>query len=236
MSSYSVFCLSVGCESVIKLTCQFALKLFFFFCILAVCSANLTVVFVVDGSYKMGDANFTEVGNFVGNVSRYFDVAINKTWIITAVQGNETNVYKINEELNNITLHYPNTSRVLLGKALEMVKVRLGSNDTQRDAAIVVVLITSHKSDDDIAVPTIDLKRMNATIFAVAIGDGVSLGQMKEIASNPDDHHLIKCNDINDLLAKSLAVVKKVCQGKDTSVFNLFSYSSVFHARAPHCM
>ena len=173
------------------------------------------MVFVVDGSYKMGEANFTEVGNLVTNVSSHFDVAINKTWIITVVEGNETNVYKTKQELgNSIMLHFPNTSQVLLGKALETAKDRLGDNDTQREAAVVVILITSQKSDDDIAVPTINLKNSNATIFVVGVGGGVSVGQLKEVASNPDDRHLIECKDTNDLLAKSVAVARNVCQGK----------------------
>ena len=149
------------------------------------------------------------------NVSSNFDVDVNKTWIITHVEGNETNIYRTRAELNNaITLHFPNTSQALFGKALETVKDRLSDNDTQREATIIVVVIASSKSDDDIAVPTIDLKTSNVTIFAVAVGDGVSLGQMREIASDPDGHHLVKCNDTNDLLAKSLKMAQKICQGK----------------------
>ena len=189
-----------------------------FILISALCSANLTVVFVLDGSYKISEANFTEVGNFVNNVSSHFDVAINKTWIITTVEGNDTIVYKTKAEVNNsITLPFPNNSQVLLGKALEAAKDRLRDNDTQREAVVVVVvLITSQKSDDDIAVPSIDLKRMRATIFAVGIGDGVSLGQLREIASDPDDQYFVESKDTNDLLAKSTALATKICQGRYT--------------------
>ena len=187
----------------------------FFLFILALCSAQLTVVFIVDGSHKMGDANFAAVRNFITNASSHFDVAINKTWIITSVEGNETNVYRTAAELNNsITLHFPNTSQVLLGKSLETVKDRLSQNDLQRHAAALVVLIASQKSDDDIAIPAINLKKINATIFALGIGNDISLGQMKEMASNPDNQHFVQCNDANELLAKGLSVARKICQGK----------------------
>ena len=173
------------------------------------------MVFIVDGSHKMGDANFAAVGNFITNASSHFDVAINKTWIITSVEGNETNVYRTTAELNNsITLHFPNTSEVLLGKSLETAKDRLSQNDLQRNASVVVVLITSQKSDDDIAIPTINLKKINATIFALGIGNYISLGQMKEIASNPDDQHFVQFNDSGELLPKGLSVARKICQGK----------------------
>ena len=173
------------------------------------------MVFIVDGSHKMGDANFAEAENFIINVSSYFEVSVNKTWIITSVEGNETNVYRTSAELNDsITLHFPNTSQALLGKSLETVKDRLSQNDLQRHAVVVVVLITSQKSDDDIAIPTINLKQINATIFALGIGDDISLGQMKEIASNPDDQHFVQCNNVSELLAKSLSVARKICQGE----------------------
>lgn len=172
------------------------------------------MVFVVDGSYKMGETDFTEVGNFINNVSRHFDVAINETWIVTSVEGNETNVYRTMAELSNTTLHFPNNSQVLLGRSLHSVNEQLSANDLQRDASLVVVLFASHKSDDDIAISSIDLKKMNATIFAVGIGDAVSVGQLKEIASNPDDQHFVQSNDTDDLSAKTLSLAIKICQGK----------------------
>ncbi|KAL9959813.1 hypothetical protein ACROYT_G033169 [Oculina patagonica] len=181
-----------------------------------VCSAKMNLAFAVDGSNKMGDANFDNIVNFVFNVSSNFDVAVNKTWIVT-VFGNQTNVYKTKEELDNSTApSFPNSTQVLLGKTLESVKERLSNNDTQRGAVNVVVLITTHRSDDDIAIPTIQLKTSNATVFAVGIGDQFSLGQLKEIASDPDDHHFSKATDTTDLL-KNLAtpLAKKICQVAD---------------------
>ena len=177
----------------------------------------MNVVFAVEGSNKMGQDNFNHIVNFVSNVSGNFDLAVNKTWVIT-VFGNETNVYKTKEELDNSpTPSFPNSTQVLLGKILELVKERLSDNDTQRGATNVVVVITTQKSDDGIAIPTVQLKTFNATVFAVAIGDQFSLGQLKEIASDPDDHHFLKANDAIDLLKHfGTPLAKKICQGKCT--------------------
>lgn len=174
----------------------------------------MNVAFAVDGTYKMGEANFDNILNFVHNVSNNFDVTLNKTWIIT-VLGNETNVYKTKEELDNSMPSFPNTSQVLLGQTLESVMQRLSENDTQRDATNVVVLIATHTSDDDIAVPTVHLKMSNATVFTAGIGDQFSIGQLKEIASNPDDHHFIEASDTIDLLKRfATSLANKICQGK----------------------
>lgn len=179
------------------------------------CSTEMNVAFAVEGSFRLGDANFQHIFNFILNVSNNFDVSTNKTWIIT-VAGIETNVYKTKEGLDNATApRFPNSSHVFLGKALESIKDLLNGNDTRRDAATIVVVITSQKSDDDIAIPTINLKSSNMTVFAVAIGSELSLGQLKEIASDPDDHHLLTAMDTIDLLKNvSTNLAKKICEGK----------------------
>lgn len=177
----------------------------------------MNVAFAVDGTNKMGNTDFNHTVNFVFNVSGYFDVAFNKTWIIT-IFGNETNVYKTKEELENSTTPiFPNSTQVLLGKTLVLVKERLSNNDTQRDAVDIVVILTTHKSDDDIAIPTIQLKASNATIFVMGIGDQFSSGQLREIASDPDEQHFMKANDTTDLLNNfGTALATKICQGRVT--------------------
>lgn len=182
---------------------------------LAVCSGNLTVVFAVDGSYKMGEARFRLVGDFIANISRNFDIDINKTWFITAVEGNGTYVYKTRAELNNfLGLYFPNTSQVVLEKALDSVRYQLSDNNTRRDVPVVVLVIASHKSDDDIAVSAFSLKKWNATLIAVGIGDEISPGQMREIASDPDSDYFVECNGTNSLFTKSMAIARTICQGK----------------------
>jgi len=165
----------------------------------------------------MGEENYNRIIDFVSNVSSNFDVTVNRTWIIT-VLGNETTVYQTKEELDNSTMtSFPNSSHVFLGQTLELVIQRLSENDTQRDATNVVVLIATHTSDDDIAIPSVRLKTSNATIFVAGIGDQFSFGQLKEIASNPDEQHFIEANDAIDLLTRfSTPLANKICQGKCT--------------------
>ena len=177
----------------------------------------MNVVFAVDGSYKMGFMNYDRIVNFVFNVSSNFDVSNNKTWIITVV-GNETAVYKTREELDNSpTISFPDSPQVLLGQTLELAMQRLSESDTQRNASNVVVLIAAHISEDDIGIPTVNLKTSNATLFVVGVGDQFSFGQLKEIASNPDEQHFIEANDTIDLMKRfSTLLANKICQGKCT--------------------
>lgn len=177
----------------------------------------MNVVFAVDGSYRMGEMNYGFIVNFVFNVSGNFDVSNNKTWIIT-VLGNETAVYKTKDELEtSMITSFPNSSHVFLGQTLELVMQRLSESDTQRNASNVVVLIATHTSEDDIAIPTVHLTKSNTTIFVVGIGDQFSFGQLTEISSNPDEQHFMEANDAIDLRERfSTPLANKICQGKCT--------------------
>ena len=195
----------------------FPLILFYLFIYLfsAICSTEMNVVFSVEGSYTLGEANFQNIFSFIFNLSSNFDLATNKTWIIT-LAGNETRVYKTKEDLKNATApHFPNSSQVFLGKLLESVKDWLYGNYSRMDVATIVVVITSQKSDDDIAIPTINLKNSNVTLFSVAIGSQVSLGQLSEIASNPKEHHLLQATNTRELSENfNLTLARRICEGK----------------------
>lgn len=175
----------------------------------------MNVVFSVEGSYTLGEVNFQNIFSFIFNLSSNFDLATNKTWIIT-LAGNETRVYKTKEDLKNATApHFPNSSQVSLGKLLESVRDWLYGNYSRLDVATIVVVITSQKSDDDIAIPTINLKNSNVTLFSVAIGSQVSLGQLSEIASNPKEHHLLQATNTMELSQNfNLTLARRICEGK----------------------
>lgn len=195
----------------------FPLILFYLFIYLfsAICSTEMNVVFSVEGSYTLSEANFQNIFSFIFNLSSNFDLATNKTWIIT-LAGNETRVYKTKEDLKNATApHFPNSSQVSLGKLLESVKDWLYGSYSRMDVATIVVVITSQKSDDDIAIPTINLKNSNVTLFSVAIGSQVSLGQLSEIASNPKEHHLLQATNTRELSENfNLTLARRICEGK----------------------
>lgn len=195
----------------------FPLILFYLFIYLfsAICSTEMNVVFSVEGSYALGEANFQNIFSFIFNLSSNFDLATTKTWIIT-LAGNETRVYKTKEDLKYATApHFPNSSQVSLGKLLESVKDWLYGNYSRMDVATIVVVITSQKSDDDIAIPTINLKNSNVTLFSVAIGSQVSLGQLSEIASNPKEHHLLQATNTRELSENfNLTLARRICEGK----------------------
>ena len=165
----------------------------------------------------MGQANFSSAVTFAVNVSHRLGVSANMTCIYF-VFGNETASYDIGGLMNakeNLSARFPNDPQVKLGAALDLVKKTLFNAGSRENVTDAVVIITSDKSQDDIAVPTIDLKTLNVTLLAMGVGDKYSLGQLNEIATDLDENHVITLNsweDANDSFV--FEVAKKVSQGK----------------------
>ena len=96
-----------------------------------------------------------------------------------------------------------------IGKALELAKTELFNrsdehgHNKRRD---LLVVLTDDGSDDDLAVPSFDLKRDNVTIFSVGIGRYLR-GQLNEMASEPNSEHVFT-TDTYDGLGPTMASLK----------------------------
>jgi len=166
----------------------------------------------------MGEANFSAAVGFAINISKHFDLSGNMTWVYF-VYGNLTESYNDSSDLMNaeadLTFRFPNDTRAHLGATLELAKKTLIDDGSRGDGTNIIVVITSSKSVDDIAVPSIALKRSNASVFSIGVGNEYSLGQLNEIASDPNEHFVITLNswkDVNSTFQFQLA--KRFCQGK----------------------
>ena len=189
------------------------LILFYF---LAICSAKINVGFALDGSSQSGKENFETAIKFATNISNYINVDTNHTWVFLTYP-NKKRVFKTQSDLNFLVPGnepFPNATDVRLGATLGAITEQLSEESSQRGAVNVVILITSHKSDDDIADPAAWLKTSNVTSFALGISNHYSVGQLKEIASDPDSDYFIGLSSwsgLNEYFAKTVAT--KICQG-----------------------
>ena len=177
----------------------------------------MNVGFALDGPNKLGAENFETAIKFAVNVTNYLDVDANKTWIYL-VYGQYKRVFKTRSELLSFTPeneHSPDATNLRLGETLRTVREQLLHGASRREAVTTVFVIASDKSGDDIAEPAVLLKKGNATMFALGVGKNYSEGQLKEVASDPNNEHLITLsawNAVNKDLAERVA--RKLCQGK----------------------
>jgi len=170
----------------------------------------------LDGSSQTGKENFETTINFAANISKHLNVDTSQTWIFLAYP-NQKQVFKTKSDLNALAPElepFPNATDVRLGATLGAIREQFSEESSQRGAVNVVILITSHKSVDDIAVPAAWLKTSNVTSFALGIGSHYSVGQLREIASDPDSDYFIALSAwsrLDEYFAKTVAT--KICQG-----------------------
>ena len=85
------------------------------------------------------------------------------------------------------------------------------------DAGIpkVLVLLTDGRSQGDaVGPPAGDLKRSGISIFSIGVGSGISVQQLKDIASDPDSEYVFQ-RTFDDLIASWVDRLSAVsCSGK----------------------
>lgn len=79
----------------------------------------------------------------------------------------------------------------LLGQGLASVNSLLFYGKPRPDAPKILVVISGGKSKDDVLKPSIELKRLNMTIFSVGVGQNIDRSELETIATKPTTNHVI---------------------------------------------
>ena len=104
-----------------------------------------------------------------------------------------------------------------VGKALHLAKTNLfnrSSENATNKVPDIVVVLTDGASDDDLAVPSFELKRDNVTIFSVGI-NRYSRGQLNEMASDPNSEHVFAVDSYDGLGPVMAPLKDAIIKGED---------------------
>ena len=125
----------------------------------------------------------------------------NGTHVAVTLYGNMPNlVIDFDDHFNQSSLEnavdtiiYPGSRLSNMGAGLSLVGTGLfNSNAARPNAARVLVVLTATKSQDDIEVPSYSLvTNSNVNIFIIGVGTEYSLGQLREISSDPDGNFVV---------------------------------------------
>lgn len=75
-------------------------------------------------------------------------------------------------------------------------------------------MLTDGKASRGFSTDAKNLKDLNVNVYAIGIGDDISISELIEIASSPADHYVYTIEDfdnIQDILSES---VTKICNSK----------------------
>ncbi|XP_041832449.1 collagen alpha-1(XII) chain isoform X2 [Melanotaenia boesemani] len=177
------------------------------------------VVFLVDGSYSIGPANFVKVRAFLEVLVNTFDIGPDKVQISLVQYSRDphTEFYlNTHHDLNAVvkalrTFPYRGGS-TNTGKAMMYVRERVfqTSRGARTNVPRVTILITDGKSSDAFKDPATKLRNADVEIFAVGVKDAVR-SELEAIANTPAETHVYTVDDFDAFQRISKELTQSIC-------------------------
>lgn len=187
---------------------------------------KLDIALLIDGSLVVTKETFLAFIYFTKAITASLTVSEDETHVSVSVYGdapllvsdfNNNNQSSLEDAIDKAM--YPASLQSNLGEALLYLASNLyNTSDVRPNVPKVLVILTASKSHDDITVASqLLLKYYNVTIFIIAVGDQYSLGQLKEIGSDPDNQHVLTLDSGKDISFYVGIFKDKLCQGENMS-------------------
>ncbi|KAL7379726.1 hypothetical protein ABVT39_004851 [Epinephelus coioides] len=172
--------------------------------------AKADLVFLIDGSWSIGDESFIKVIQFVKSMTGAFDVISPKGMQVSLVQYSDDakTEFKLNtyhdkgiviSALQNVRYRGGNTKT---GVALKHVYEKVFTSDSgmRRNVPKVLVVVTDGRSQDDVKKSAEKLQHSGYSVFVVGVAD-VDMTELRLIGSKPSERHVFVVDDY-DAFAK----------------------------------
>ncbi|XP_053084973.1 collagen alpha-6(VI) chain-like isoform X3 [Pangasianodon hypophthalmus] len=186
------------------------------------CKANLAdIVFLVDSSGSIGDADFLKVKQFLHTFIMGLNVKPDKVRVGVAQFSNEprqefllgeyADKNDLLEKVDKLTYLRGGTET---GKALNFILnnyfTKSGGSRINQNVPQIAVVITDGESTDDMEIPAMKLRRKGVLIFTIGVG-AASITDLQSIANKPHQRFVLSFTDYEELLKATTSTVDKVC-------------------------
>ncbi|XP_076017716.1 collagen alpha-1(XII) chain isoform X2 [Genypterus blacodes] len=172
--------------------------------------AKADLVFLIDGSWSIGDESFSKVIQFVVSMTGAFDVINPKGMQVSFVQFSDDakTEFKLNtyhdkgivlSALQTVRYRGGNTKT---GVALKHVYEKVFTSDSgmRKNVPKVLVVVTDGRSQDDVKKSAEKLQHSGYSVFVVGVAD-VDTSELRLIGSKPSERHVFVVDDY-DAFAK----------------------------------
>ncbi|KAM9488327.1 collagen alpha-6(VI) chain [Clarias gariepinus] len=186
------------------------------------CKANLAdIVFLVDGSSTIGDADFLRVKKFLHDFLVALDVTPTKVKV-GIVQFSNSPQHEVQlgqyadkndllEKVDKLTYLKGGTET---GKALQFIGDNYFTNSSgsriSQSVPQIAVVITDGGSVDEMKSPATELRRKGVLIFTIGVGKD-SITELESIANKPYQRFVLSFKDYEELVKATSTIVDKVC-------------------------
>ncbi|XP_005994616.1 collagen alpha-1(XIV) chain isoform X2 [Latimeria chalumnae] len=184
-------------------------------------AARADLVFLVDGSWSIGDDNFHKIIRFLYSTMGALDkIGPDGTQVAIAQYSDDPrtefnlNIYKDKESLLDAIQHIGyKGGNTKTGKAIKYIRESLFRADAGMRKGIpkVLVVVTDGRSQDDVNKVSRDLQLDGISIFAIGIADA-DYAELVNIASKPSERHVFFVDDFDAFKKIEDELITFVCE------------------------
>ncbi|XP_068188958.1 collagen alpha-1(XIV) chain-like isoform X2 [Antennarius striatus] len=184
-------------------------------------AARADLVFLVDGSWSIGDDNFLKIVRFLYSTSGALDrIGPDGTQVaIVQFSDDARTEFTLNshddkerllDAINRIAYKGGNTKT---GRAIQHVKENIFTVEggVRRGVPKVLVVLTDGRSQDDVTRVSKELQMEGYIVFAIGFADA-DYGELVSIASKPSDRHVFFVDDLDAFKKIEEKLVTFVCE------------------------
>ncbi|XP_058235769.1 collagen alpha-1(XII) chain isoform X2 [Hemibagrus wyckioides] len=193
----------------------------------AVCKgAKADVVFLIDGSWSIGEDSFHKVRQFVFSIMGAFDVIGPSGMQVAFVQYSDDakTEFRLNTyddkgtALSALQLIRYKGGNTKTGVALKYVYDRVITSDSgmRRNVPKVVVAVTDGRSQDEVQKNAAKLQHAGYSVFVVGVAD-VDFVELQNIASKPSERHVFIVDDFDAFATIQDNLVTFICETASSS-------------------
>ncbi|XP_064781578.1 collagen alpha-1(XII) chain-like isoform X2 [Oncorhynchus masou masou] len=193
----------------------------------AVCKgAKADVVFLIDGSWSIGEESFRKVVQFVFSMIGAFDVIGSTGMQVSFVQYSDEakTEFRLNSYsdkgsgLAALQLIQYRGGNTKTGVALKHVKEKVftSENGMRRNVPKVVVAVTDGRSQDEVKKNAAALQHAGYSVFVVGVAD-VDYAELQNIGSKPSDRHIFVVDDFDAFATIQDNLVTFICETATSS-------------------
>eukprot|EP00063_Salmo_salar_P024745 XP_013999580.1 PREDICTED: collagen alpha-1(XII) chain-like isoform X9 [Salmo salar] len=193
----------------------------------AVCKgAKADVVFLIDGSWSIGEESFRKVVQFVFSMIGAFDVIGSTGMQVSFVQYSDQakTEFRLNSYsdkgsgLAALQLIQYRGGNTKTGVALKHVKEKVftSENGMRRNVPKVVVAVTDGRSQDEVKKNAAALQHAGYSVFVVGVAD-VDYAELQNIGSKPSDRHIFVVDDFDAFATIQDNLVTFICETATSS-------------------
>ncbi|XP_038672798.1 collagen alpha-1(XII) chain-like isoform X2 [Scyliorhinus canicula] len=201
------------------------------------CSASAVadLVFLVDGSWSVGRANFKKIREFIYSLTSAFEIGKDKTRVGIVQYSSDTrtefdlNRYSQKLELLNAITNLPyKGGNTMTGEAINYLVQNTFSEaaGARKSYPKIAVIITDGKSQDFVAENAEALRNIGVEIFTLGI-KGADLDELKLIGSSPLNKHVFKVADFDKIQDVQNEIINLVCSGIEEQLSDIVSGEEV---------